>query len=520
VLKELLENSIDAGSQHVVADVEQGGTKLLRVVDDGCGIAADEIRRMARELAAAPRAAVYGRIGTTVQEFGTLASWLVDVLNVVSGNLDRPGGAMFTKAAAAQANSTGLPGRGRGAVAGRWTSRVRGLPEVLGELPVSALAEEIETPGEGQVRALVTVAGNPLVSTPNAARLERAVSNLDFVVSLDIYVNETTRHADVILPAPDPLARSHYDLALYQFAARNVANYSPPVLEREETLIAEEEVMLRLTGIVTGQGPEADAEAIDDAVAGALIAREVGTAGSLIEGRDPAEIAAALEPRRGPERVLDLMLRAGAHGDGFGARPEGLTLARLEESPHGVDLGAHESRLPDVLRTPSGRIELAPEPITRDVPRLRARLAAGAWNGAGPEMVLVGRRQLRSNNSWMHNVPALVKGKDRCTALVNPLDAERLGLADGARVRLRSAAGELEAPVEISDEMMPGVVSIPHGWGHDADGVRLSVAAAHAGVNSNLAADETRVDAPSGNAVLNGIPVELEPVPVEAGAAA
>jgi anaerobic selenocysteine-containing dehydrogenase len=482
-------------------------------VADACGIPAGELRRMARELAAADSAAVYGRIGTTVQEFGTLASWLVDVLNVVSGNLDRPGGAMFTKAAAAQSNSTGLPGKGRGAVAGRWASRVRGLPEVLGELPVSALAEEIETPGEGQVHALVTVAGNPLVSTPNAARLERAVEGLDFMLSLDIYVNETSRHADVILPAPDPLARSHYDLALYQFAIRNVANYSPPVFEREEGLIAEEEILLRLTGIVTGQGSDADAEAIDDAVAGALIAREVGTAGSLIEGCDPAEIAAALEPRRGPERVLDLMLRTGAHGDGFGAQPDGLTLERLEASPHGVDLGAHESRLPGVLRTPSGRIELAPEPITRDVPRLRARLNEGAWNGAGPEMVLIGRRQLRSNNSWMHNLNALVKGKDRCTALVNPLDAERLGLADGARVRLRSAAGELEAPVEVSDEMMPGVVSVPHGWGHDAEGVRLRVAAEHAGVNSNLAADETRVDAPSGNAVLNGIPVELEPVP-------
>jgi anaerobic selenocysteine-containing dehydrogenase len=278
-------------------------------------------------------------------------------------------------------------------------------------------------------------------------------------------------------------------------------------------LISEEEVFLRLTGIVTGQGAEADSEAIDDAVAGALIAREVGTAGSLIEGRDPGEIAAALEPRRGPERVLDLMLRTGAHGDGFGARPDGLTLERLEASPHGIDLGEHSSRLPDVLRTPSGKIELAPEPITRDVDRLRARLAGGGWNGAGPEMVLVGRRQLRSNNSWMHNLNALVKGKDRCTALVNPLDAERLGLEDGARALLRSAAGEFEAPVEVTDEMMPGVVSVPHGWGHDVDGVRLRVAAEHAGVNSNLAADESHVDAPSGNAVLNGIPVEVVPVP-------
>ena len=482
-------------------------------VADACGIAAPELRRMARGLAAAERPAVYGRIGTTVQEFGTLASWLVDVLNVLSGGLDRPGGAMFTRAAAAQSNSTGTPGRGRGAVAGRWQSRVRGLPEVLGELPVSALAEEIDTPGEGQVRALITAAGNPLVSTPNAARLERAIEGLDFMLSLDIYVNETSRYANVVLPAPDPLERSHYDLALYQFAARNVANYSPAVFERDRGLIAEEEILLRLTGIVTGQGADADTDAIDDAVCAALIARAAGTADSLIEGRDPAEIAAALEPRRGPERILELMLRTGAHGDGFGSRPGGLTLERLEASPHGVDLGAHEPRLPGVLRTPSGKIELAPEPIIADVARLSARLEAGGWNGAGPEMVLIGRRQLRSNNSWMHNLNALVKGKDRCTALVNPVDAERLGLTDGGRVRLRSAAGELEAPVEVSDEMMPGVVSLPHGWGHDASGARLRVAAGHAGVNSNLAADESRVDAPSGNAVLNGIPVSLEPVP-------
>ena len=427
---------------------------------------------------------------------------------------------MFTKAAAAQSNSTGEPGRGRGVMANRWGSRVRGLPEVLGELPVSALAEEIDTPGERQVRALVTAAGNPLVSTPNAARLEQAVEGLEFMLSLDIYVNETSRHADVVLPAPDPLERSHYDLALYQFAARNVANYSPAVFEREPGLIAEEEILLRLTGIVTGQGTDVDPAAIDDAVVGALIAREVGTAGSLIEGRDPAEIVEALEPRRGPERILDLMLRTGAHGDGFGARPDGLTLERVEANPHGVDLGAHESRLPEVLRTPSGKIELAPEPITADIPRLRARLDEGAWNGAAPAMVLIGRRQLRSNNSWMHNLNALVKGKDRCTALVNPADAERVGVADGDRVRLRSAAGDFEAPVEVTDEMMPGVVSVPHGWGHDADGVRLRVAAAHAGVNSNVAADETRVDAPSGNAVLNGIPVELERVPAEAPALA
>ena len=404
-------------------------------VEDACGIPADELRRMARELAAAERAAVYGRIGTTVQEFGTLASWLVDVLNVLSGSFDKPGGAVFVKAAAAQRNSVGQPGRGRGVVSARWGSRVRGLPEVLGELPVSALAEEIDTPGEGQVRALMTVAGNPLVSTPNAARLEQAVEGLEFMVSVDIYLNETTRHADVVLPSPDPLARSHYDLALYQFAARNVANYSPAVLEREEGLIEESEIFLRLTGIVTGQGADCDPDAIDDAVVGALVGREIGTAGGAIEGRDAGEIIAALEPRRGADRVLDLLIRTGAYGDGFGADPDGLTLDRLEDEPHGIDLGAHESRLPDVLRTRSGKIELAPEAVTADVPRLRERLDQGAWNGSGPEMVLIGRRQLRSNNSWMHNLNALVKGKDRCTALVNPLDAERYGLRgrrDGA----------------------------------------------------------------------------------------
>lgn len=484
-------------------------------VAPACGIPAPEIRRLARELAAAERAAVYGRIGTTLQEFGTLASWLVDVLNALTGNLDRAGGALFPTAAAGQRNSAGEPGRGRGVRTGRWRSRVRGLPEVMGELPVSCLAEEIETPGEGQVRALITVAGNPVVSLPDAARLERALAGLEFMVSVDLYVNETTRHADVILPAPDPLSRSHYDIALYQFAARNVANYSPALLPREDGLLDESEVLLRLTGIIAGQGPDADTAALDDMVIATLAGRETAQPGSPIEGRDAGEILAALEPRRGPERVLDFLLRVGAHGDGFGARPGGLTLARLEESPHGIDLGPlEEGRLPGALRTPSGKVELAPGPITGDVPRLRERLGAllgEAGNGGASGLVLIGRRQLRSNNSWMHNVHALVKGPNRCTALVNPADADRLGLADGQRARLRTAAGEVELPVEVSDEIMPGVVSVPHGWGHDAAGARLSVASAHPGANVNLLADGRRVDAPSGNAALNGIPVELVP---------
>ena len=306
-------------------------------VAGACGIPAEEIRRMARELAAAERAAVYGRIGTCTQELGTHASWLVDVLNVLTGNLDREGGVMFTRAAAGQKNSTGAGGSGRGVRFGRWTSRVRGLPEYYGELPVSVLAEEIDTPGEGQVRALITVAGNPLVSTPNSGRLERAVEGLDFMLSIDIYVNETTRHADVVLPAPEPLEKSHYDTAFYQLSARNITNFSPAILDREGP--AEWELYMRLAGIVAGQGPNGDVAAFDDMVIQTLIQRELGTEGSRVAGRDPADLLEALEPRRGPERVLDFLLRVGPYGDGFGSEPEGLTLDVLEQNPHGIDLG-------------------------------------------------------------------------------------------------------------------------------------------------------------------------------------
>jgi anaerobic selenocysteine-containing dehydrogenase len=500
-------------------------TRLVRAfpperASELCGVPAGDIRRMARELAAAPRAAVYGRIGTCTQEFGTLASWLVDVLNALTGNLDREGGAMFARAAAAQKNSSGNGGAGKGVRLGRWDSRVRGLPETFGELPVSCLAEEIETPGDGQVRALITLAGNPVVSTPNARRLERAIEGLGFRLAIDLYVNETTRHADVVLPAPQPLERSHFDLAFYQLSVRNVANYSPAVFEGSGP--AEWELLLRLAGVVSGQGPNADVDAVDDLVVSTFVQREVATPGSRVEGRDPAELIEALEPRRGPERMLDFMLRVGPYGDAFGEsadtgsgdpppangdRPPALTLALLEANPHGVDLGAHRPRLPEVLRTPSGKVELAPDGIVSDLERLRASLERGR-NG---DMVLIGRRQLRSNNSWMHNLPALVKGKDRCTLHVHPDDAERLGLDDGGRALVSSAAGRIVAPVELTDAIMPGVVSIPHGWGHDAPGVRMRVASEHAGVNSNVLADETQIDPVSGNAVLNGIPVEIAP---------
>jgi anaerobic selenocysteine-containing dehydrogenase len=483
-------------------DVERlAGDFAPERVEAVCGIAAGEIRRMTRELAAARRGACYGRIGTCTQEFGTLASWLVDVVNVLTGNLDREGGAMFTRAAGAQRNTAGKPGVGKGVRFGRFHSRVRGLPEAFGELPVVCLAEEIETPGEGQVRALITNAGNPVVSTPHSERLDRALEGLDFMVSLDIYVNETTRHADVILPGPSPLARSHYDLALYQLAVRNVANYSAPAMEPDPPdLEPEWRSLLRLTAIVSGQGADADLEAIDSFVIDTLIQRSVADPQSPLAGRDPAEVREALDAtgRSGPDRALDLFLRAG---------PYGLTLDDLERSPHGVDLGPLEPRIPEVLRTPSGKIELAPEPIVADVDRLRASLDR-TTNG---HLVLIGRRQLRSNNSWMHNLRPLVKGKDRCTMHVNPADAERLGLVDGEAARLTSPTGSIEAPVEITDAIRPGVVSIPHGWGHDAPGARMGVARDHAGVNSNVLADTTLFDPLSGNAVLNGIPVEVVP---------
>jgi anaerobic selenocysteine-containing dehydrogenase len=473
-----------------------------------CGVDPATIVRLARELSAAETAAVYARIGTCTQEFGTIASWLVDLLNLLTGNLDREGGAVFPLAAAGQQNSTGAPGKGRGTTFGRWHSRVRGQGEVFGELPVVCLAEEIETPGEGQIRALITLSGNPALSAPNAERLDRALEELDFMLSVDVYLNETTRHADVILPAPSPLRRPHYDIGLYQFAVHNAANYSPPVLEPEPELPDEWLTLLRLAGVVTGQGPDADVHAIDDFVAGELVKREIGNVGSGIEDSTVSDVLGQLAPRRGPQRLLDLMLRVGAYGDKFGKRPDGLSLALLEANPHGIDLGPTSSRLPDALRTRSGQIELAPPDIVVDMDRLRTKLTESPTQDG---LVLVGRRDLRSNNSWMHNLPLLVKGSDRCTMHVHPDDAQRLGLADGKVALVTSKAGGLEVPVEVTDAIMPGVVSIPHGWGHDRAGVRLGVAGAHAGVNSNILTDDVLTDALTGNAVFNGIPVTVVP---------
>lgn len=454
------------------------------------GVPADTIRRLAVELATAERAVVYGRIGTTTQAFGTTTSWLVDVLNALTGNLDAPGGAMFPL----PAHGTRGKGSGRGALFGRWTSRVRGAGEVFGELPVACMAEELETPGEGRVRALITYAGNPVVSTPNAERLDAALDGLDLMVSIDIYLNETTRRADVILPAPSVLERSHYDVALYGFAVRNVANYSPPLLPRSGP--DEWEILLRLTAIVSGMGADADVAALDAMVAGE-VARRAGVE------PDPDRV--------GPERLLDVMLRGGAYG---------LSLADLEAAPHGIDLGPLEPRLPEVLKTPSGQVELAPEPLVADLGRLEEALHAGAAAASDGGLLLVGRRDLRSNNSWMHNLPKLVSGPPRCTVHVHPSDAARLGLADGEVAQVSSRVGAIELPCEVTEDVMPGVVSIPHGWGHARPGVALAVAREHAGANTNVLTDEQALDPLSGTSVLNGIPVELAPVAAPAPAPA
>jgi len=473
-----------------------------------CGIDAETIRTLARDLAAAPRAVVYGRMGTCTQEFGTLASWLVDVLNVLTGNLDRVGGAMFPKAAAGARNALGTPGKGKGVRTGRWKSRVRGLPEVFGELPASCLAEEIETPGKGQVRAVITVAGNPVLSTPNSRRLQQALGTLEFMVSVDIYLNETTRYANVILPPPPALARSHYDVTFYQLAAHNVAHYSPQVIEREPGTLDEWEIFLRLVGILGGQGPDCDLALLDELSVAALVQREVATAGSAIEGRNADEILAALKPRRGPERILDFLLRSGPYGDGFGRQRIGLSLGFLEDAPHGVDLGPLQPRIPEVLRTSSGKIELAPPLIMQDVERLQASLER--TEQASGQMLLIGRRDLRSNNSWMHNLNVLTKGKERCLLQMHPNDATRLTLADGETASITSRVGTVNVPIELTEAIMPGVVSLPHGWGHNLPGVKLHIATEHAGVNTNMLTDEAGFDPLSGNAILNGIPVTIE----------
>ncbi|MDP6942858.1 MAG: molybdopterin-dependent oxidoreductase [Myxococcota bacterium] len=441
------------------------------------GLSEEDIAGMARELATAESACLYGRLGVSTQRYGGLSAWLVYVLNLLTGNLDRPGGVMFTSPAVDLVGLTSAAGQG-GSYARRH-SRVRGLPEFGGELPVSTLAEEIETPGEGQLRALVTVAGNPVISTPNGERLAQAIGSLDLVVSLDMYVTATSRHADFILPACPPLERDHFGLAFLALGVRDVVKYAPAVLERAEGSLEDWEILCALSD---------------------RLARRPGA--------PSVPMSLRIARRLGPRRLLDLLLRTGHHGRWrHPVSGHRLSLATLAAQPDGIDLGPLKPALPKRLKTASGKVNAAPEHLVADLDRLEADLAAGTMSPDG--LVLIGRRQLRSNNSWLHNDPKMVSGKPRCTLLVHPEDARARGLSTGDRVEVRSRVGAVEVSVELDEAIMAGVVSLPHGWGHRRKGAELRVANATDGESLNDLTDEDHLDALTGTAGLNGVPVTL-----------
>jgi len=494
---------VDLGS---VASLIEGVEGLRDLVADWTpervaattGITAARTRRLAHQLAETERGVLYGRIGLCNQEFGTLASWLVDVVNILTRHFDVPGGLMFPRPAAWPLTVLPMPGLENGAPNfGRWRSRVRGAPEVLGHVPASCLAEEIATPGDGQIRALFTVAGNPVLATPGGDRLDDALDGLECMISVDNMINETTRHADVILPGLSALEQAHHDDLIWQFAVGSGAKYSAPIFPPTDGRPHEWEILIRLAGLCLGQpASEVDVTAIDDGYFDVLAEVHGLDGPTLREGYDEG----------GPERLLDLTLRTGPFGDRYGEVPDGINLEKVKAEPHGIDLGPNVSHLADVLQTPNGKVVLAPPYITADIPRLAARLERPA-----DDLVLISRRHLRSNNSWMHNVPVLVKGKDRCTLLIHPEDAQRFGLHDGDRAKVTSEAGALVVPVEMTDAIKPGVVSLPHGWGHDQAGTRMTVANEHPGVNSNVLSPGGFVDVLSGNAAVNVIPVSISP---------
>ncbi len=465
-------------------------------VAETCGIDADTIRAVARGFATAPAAVAHSRIGTCMQEFGTLANWLVEALTIVTGNLDRPGGAMFSLPAAGGPNTWPVS-RPPKLMFDRWRSRVRELPEALGEMPAVCFAEEILTPGPGRTRALITIAGNPARSLPNSGAVEAALESLEFMVSVDCYLNETTRHADVILPPPPLMTRGHHDVTLSHFQIRNVARYTPPLLDLGEHELAEWQIMLRLAAIAQGT-PDRTVEEMDDAVAAVAIRRAAKLAGC-----EPGVAEAATAGRTGPQRLLDLRLRSGPYGDRFDHDRDGLTLALLESNPDGIDFGPLQPRLPGVLRTPNGRIDLMPDLITADLPRLRAKpMPSGG-------LVLINRRQRRGMNSWLHN--ALPQNDDgQCALLTSPRDAAELGVLDGDLVAVTSPTSTVVAEIRLDDAMRPGVVSMPHGWGHDGPGLRTPRAEAAPGANYNALVTEIgHLDVPTSSPVFNGIPVTV-----------
>ncbi len=466
---------------------EELAPRLARVDRDAAaratGIERATIERLARDLAQAERGVAYSRIGVCNNRYGTLATFATDLLNIVTGRLGRIGGAMFPRPAvdlvpvARLANMEGH---------GRWRSRVRGLPETLGDLPASCLAEEIETPGTGQVRALLTFAGNPVLSTPNTKRLRQALASLELMVSIDLYVNETTRHADFILPPAWSLTEDHVDVLFPAFSVRNIARWSPPVLEARPEERADWEILLELTERLGG-----------------------GPMGMPVLDT-PLRWAKKLGYRWHPTQTIDLLLRLGPYGDRFVPWSHGLNLRKLEQAPHGIDLGPLTEGIAHRVAHRDGKVHVAPAPF---LAALDAWLAQQHEIPADDVLSLVGRRDVRSNNSWMHNIPALAAGRDRCVLLVHPDDAARAGVADDQLAELSSRVHRGPVRVKVTAEMTPGVVSLPHGWGHAETAPWQSVASQHAGINANDWTDDQDVEAIVGQSILNGVPVRLHPLP-------
>ncbi|MDX2416485.1 MAG: molybdopterin-dependent oxidoreductase [Xanthomonadales bacterium] len=440
------------------------------------GVEPETLKTLVREFCAAGSASCYGRIGVSTQQFGTLTQWLITVFNIVTGNLDIPGGTQFSKPAfevltAVKPGKKGFADK---------LSRVRKLPDFSGEFPVATLAEEITTPGEGQVRALVTSAGNPVLSTPNGHQLDAAMSKLDYMVSIDIYLNETTRHANIILPPLTGLERPHYDVVFQALAIRNGAKFSEPVFKADK-----------------------------DRRSDLQIFTELGWRMQSVNGFSKAAgwFKKKLLQQLGSEWIINRRLKQGPYYKSLG-----LDLKKLKDNPHGIDLGPMQSCLPERLFTADKTIHLAPDEFVSELKKLTVFFDADATHSGQPgfDLQLIGRRDPRTNNSWLHNSYRMVKGKNRCLALVHPHDAKRRQLLDGDIARVSSRVGSIRIPVAISDEMKPGVISIPHGWGHQVDGIKLGIAQQHAGVNTNILSDDLFLDSLSGNAALNGIPVSLE----------
>ena len=445
------------------------------------GIEAATTRALAREMAQADGAACYGRMGVSTQAHGVVCQWAIQVINLLTGNVDREGGTLLASPAI-DLIQLGLMGPGHHDA---WRSRVRGAPEFGGELPVSVMAEEMLTPGQGQIRALVTSCGNPVLSTPNGRQLDQALQGLDFMVSIDFYLNETTRHAHVILPPTCFVEHDHYDLLFWHLSVRNATRYSPAVVQRAPGTLHDWEIYAELARRYARR-----AWALD---------------GSSTSGRIKGLLTRGLLGRLRPDQLLALGLRRSRYP---------VRMKDLRAHPEGIDLGPLKPSLADALARRQRRIALLPQPIARELPVLAgwvatetARLAADGAGATG--LRLIGRRDVRSNNSWMHNSARLVSGKPRCVLWIHPTDAQARALSEGQTVQVISRVGQVCVPVHITEDIKPGVVSLPHGWGHDRQGVGLRVASAHAGASLNDLTDDRLTDGLSGNAAFSAVPVEV-----------